>query len=110
MKNKNDNIIFVKYSKKKIKLRIIKYVINKKVYYLGTTIYNQNIEYFKNLYWKRWKVEINFRYSKYNLSMNNIKSKTKNSIIQDIYIHNFMFIISSYLQYSLTDNLDNSLK
>jgi hypothetical protein len=54
MKKKNDIVTFIEYSKIKIKFRIIRYTINKKVYYLGTTIYNQNIEYFKNLYWKRW--------------------------------------------------------
>ena len=110
IKNKNDVITFIEYEGTKIKFRIIKYKINNKIYYLGTTIYDKNIKYFKDLYWKRWKIEINFRHSKYNLSMNNIKSKTKNSIIQDIYTHNFVFILSSYLQYCLQKNMNYSFK
>jgi hypothetical protein len=110
MGNKNDVLGNIEYAETKIKFRIIKYTINNKKYYLGTTIFNENIEYFKNLYWKRWKVEINFRHSKYNLKMNNIISESKNGVLQDINIHNFLFIISSYLQYCLRENIDNSHK
>ena len=53
LKNKNDKIIILKYNGMKIDFRIMKYSINNKLYYLGITIYDENIEYFKNLYWKR---------------------------------------------------------
>jgi hypothetical protein len=33
--------------------------------------------------------------------MNNIKSKNKNTLMQDIHIHNFIFALSSYFQYNL---------
>jgi hypothetical protein len=106
MKQKNDIIVFINYANTKIKFRILKYQIDEEIYYLGTTIYNHNIIFFKNLYWKRWKIEINFRHSKYNLKMNNIISKSKNAILQDICIHNFLFMINSYLQYELQKDID----
>lgn len=95
----NDTTYLIEYLDSKINFRIIKYIINKKNYYIGTTIYDKNIDYLQNLYWSRWKIEINFRHSKYNLSMNNINFKSKKSIIQNICVHNFVFIINSYLQY-----------
>lgn len=104
----NDKTIKIRYHGKVIKFRLIKFLINDQIYYIGTTIYDKPINYFKNMYWKRWKIEINFKYSKYNLSMNNIKSKTKNAIMQDISIHNLIFIIESYfrcnLKFSIKDN------
>lgn len=104
----NDTTIIRKYNNQCIKFRILRYTINKKDYYIGTTIYDENIEYFKETYWKRWKIEVNFKYSKYNLSMNNIKSKSENNVIQDIYIHNFIFIISAYIKYNLEIEIKES--
>jgi hypothetical protein len=94
---KNDTCVVIKYGVDRINFRIIKYTIDDKLYCLRTTIHDEGIEYFRNIYWKRWKVETNFKYSKYNLSMNNIKSKSKESMIRNIRIHNFIFIIGSYL-------------
>lgn len=82
-----------------------KYTINDNIYYIRTTIYDKGINYFKDTYWKRWKVEVNFKHSKYNLSMNNIKSKSENSVTQDICIHNLIFIISGYIKYHLEEDL-----
>jgi len=77
---------------------------------LGTTIYDKDINYLKNTYWKRWKIEIHFRYSKYNLSLKELKSKTENSIRQDIFIHHFIFIVSSHFQYMLQENIKKGYK
>ena len=38
------------------------------------------------------KVKIHFKESKYNLFLNNINLKTKNSLKQEIYIHHLLFI------------------
>lgn len=62
------------------------------------------------MYWKRWKIEINFRHSKYNLSLKELKSKTINAIRQDICIHNFIFIVNSFFQYSLQFEADKKYK
>jgi hypothetical protein len=53
LKNKKDTTIIIKNNNESLKFRIIKYFLNDKLYYLGTTIYNNNCEYFKKLYWKR---------------------------------------------------------
>ena len=84
-----------------IRFRIITYKINDKDYYLGTTIMNKTIPYFKDIYWKRWSIEINFRESKYFLSLSQLLSKSINKIQQDIYCHNILFIIHSYLKNQL---------
>jgi hypothetical protein len=72
--------------------------------------YDEPIDYLKNIYWKRWTIEINFRYSKYNLSLKNLQSKNENTIRQDILIHNFIFIINAFFQYSLQNMLDTDHK
>src|SRR5271154_5483676 len=102
----NDLIVDIKYEHKTIKLRVIRYMVGEKVYYLGTTLYDENISYFKRLYWKRWKVETHFRHSKYCLSLRELKSKTINGIRQDICVHNFIFIINSFFKYLLQLEID----
>jgi hypothetical protein len=94
----------------KIKFRIISYKIGNKKYYLGTTLFDENIQYLKYLYNKRWKIEISFRHSKYNLSMNNINSKTEDSLKKDILIHHFIFITSSFFQSILQVSVKENYK
>jgi len=91
----NTNIV---RNNKSIKFRIVTYTINDNKYYLGTTIMNHTVSYFKDLYWKRWSVEINFRESKYLLSLNNILSRNQIKVRQDIYIHNILFLIHSFIK------------
>jgi IS4 transposase len=61
---------------KNIKNRIINYKINESEdeYYLLTNL-SYSIYELKELYWKRWQVEIHFKESKYNLSLNKINLK-----------------------------------
>lgn len=106
----NSKIIEICYKNTLIKFRVVKYLINNKKYYLGTTIYDCNIDYLKKIYWKRWKIEINFRYSKYNLSLKELKSKNYNTLMQDILIHNFIFIVSSFFQYILQKDINTYFK
>jgi len=101
LKNKTDITIDVTNNNKIISFRLVKYKINKKWYYIGTTIFNKSINYIKDIYWKRWKIETHFRHSKYNLSLKDLKSKSENAILQDIYIHQFIYIVSSYFKYML---------
>jgi len=100
-KGQTDMRTTIIYKNKSIKFRIISYNLNGNHYFLGTTIMNHKTEYFKELYWKRWSIEINFRESKYILSLNNILSKTENKIKQDIYSHNILFLISSFFNINL---------
>jgi len=91
-----------------IKFRVLVYQINDKKYYLGTTIFNHTISYFKNIYWKRWKIEINFRYSKYMLSLNNLSSKNEIKILQDVYTVKLIFIIIAYFRFFLRKQIDKN--
>ena len=104
-KNQSSMITQVTINDTKIRFRIITYKINDFDYFLGTTILNHRISYFKKLYWKRWCTETNFRESKYLLSLNNILSKDINKVQQDIYSHNILFIINSFFK----NNLELSL-
>jgi hypothetical protein len=98
----NNNLIkYIHKGKQRIKFRILRYEVDGKKYYLGTNIHKHYIKYFKDLYWKRWKIETNFRYSKYNLCFKNLKSKNENKLLQDIYAHQFVLIVNSYFQYKL---------
>ena len=89
------------HNNKSIKFRIMTYTINNNDYFLGTTIMNHTVIFFKNLYWKRWSIEIHFRESKYLLSLKNILSRNENKIKQDIYIHHILFLFHSFFKNNL---------
>ena len=84
---------------KKINNRIVHYRIDnsKEDYYLLTNL-NKSLDELKDLYWKRWSVEIHFKESKYNLSLKTINLKTENSLMQEIYIHNLIFMLYYYFK------------
>lgn len=66
-------------------------------YYLITSLTNKfkRVD-FMNLYNDRWGVETYFRYLKCDLSLNNIRSKSIETLKQDLCIHHFISIISLY--------------
>ena len=97
-KGQTSMITKINHKNEIIRFRIITYKINNNDYFLGTTIMNKTVAYFKNIYWKRWTVETNFRESKYFLSMDRLLSKNINKLQQDIYSHNSLFIIYSYFK------------
>jgi Transposase DDE domain len=101
----NTNVI---HNNESIEFRIITYQINNNNYFLGTTIMNHKVNYFKDLYWKRWSVEINFRESKYLLSLDNILSKNPTKVKQDIYIHNILFLIHSFCKNHIQKTLPSN--
>jgi len=89
-----DNITDFSFINEKINNRIVHYrVDNSKEDYFLLTNLNKSLDEMKDLYWKRWQVEIHFKESKYNLSLKTINLKTENSLMQEIYIHNFYFKI-----------------
>jgi hypothetical protein len=94
-----NNIKDYNFINKKINNRIVNYrVINSTEDYFLITNLTSSIDKLKELYWKRWKVEIHFKESKYNLSLNTINLKTENSLLQEIYIHNLIFILYYYFK------------
>jgi hypothetical protein len=94
-----DNITDFSFINKKINNRIVYYrVDNSKEDYFLLTNLNKSLDEMKELYWKRWQVEIHFKESKYNLSLKTINLKTENSLMQEIYIHNLIFILYYYFK------------
>ena len=94
----------------KITRKIIKYTIQNKEYYLATNILTHRAEYYKDLYWNRWCIEVHFRESKYFLSLTNLKSTALIKIKQDIYVHQFIFIIAGYIKNNLRQYIDTCHK
>jgi IS4 transposase len=90
------------FMNKKIYNRIVKYRVENsdEDYYMLTNL-NKSIDEIKDLYWKRWQVEIHFKESKYNLSLNTINLKTENSLKQKIYIYNLIFILYYYFKFDV---------
>lgn len=103
---KKNNIIDHSFINKNINNRIINYRVDNSEdeYYLLTNL-SYSIDELKNLYWKRWKVEIHFKESKYNLSLKTINLKTENSLLQEIYIHNLIFILYYYFKFDIENPL-----
>jgi len=103
---KNNNINSYIFNTKNINYKTVSYKVNnsEEDYYLFTNLIYKSIEELKDLYWKRWKVELHFKESKYNLSLNNINLKTENSLKQEIYIHNLLFIL--YYFFNIENNND----
>lgn len=103
---KINNIVDHTFINKNIKNRIINYRVDNSEdeYYLLTNL-TCSIDELKDLYWKRWQIEIHFKESKYNLSLKTINLKTENSLIQEIYIHNLIFILYYYFKF----DIDNSV-
>ena len=95
----NNKIIDYEFINKNINNRIVNYKVDDSEddYFLLTNLTN-TIDELKELYWKRWKVEIHFKESKYNLALSTINLKTENSLLQEIYIHNLIFILYYYFK------------
>ena len=103
---RKNNILDHSFINKNINNRIINYRVDNSddEYYILTNL-SYSIDELKNLYWKRWKVEIHFKESKYNLSLKTINLKTENSLIQEIYIHNLIFILYYYFKFDIENPL-----
>lgn len=108
---KTDDItIDLPYQTRTVKFRLIKYEIKKTTYYIGTTVYNVSIDCIKDIYRHRWKIETHFKSSKYKLSLKELKSKNENTVRQDILIHNFVYLVSSFFQYLLQSDIKPDYK
>lgn len=107
--NINDVVttVYLYKYKKYVTLRFIKFqtntdegIINN---YICTTLINSYTrEYIIRGYHERWDLETHFKHVKYNNSLDCIKSKSLNTIKQDIYINQFICIICSYIESLLT--------
>lgn len=113
-KSKDETINYdINGDNEKIKLRIIEYEIDNNKYYIGTNLLDKNkydIDYLKNIYWKRWQIEVDFRHSKYDLSLKELKSKNINKIKQDIASHNLLLLIDGYIENIFRKKIKNKHK
>ena len=82
--NKTSQIINIYYETKFIKMRLIKYKINKIKYIICTSIMNESLKYIKNLYYKRLNIELAFKRLKSHLNINKIHSRTEKLWLQKI--------------------------
>jgi hypothetical protein len=87
------------------KVRIIKYTINDKKYFMVTNLYNENeytIEKIKDIYHKRWDIEEYFKYLKKTTNLKNINERTFNKIKESTYImvflSKFIYLIKSFYE------------
>lgn len=112
---KTDDLIFdYKLPDKSItKLRMIKYIIGDKSYYLLTTLVDIN-EYplidLQNIYIKRWGVETDFRYDKLYLMLDRLVSQSKQFIEQDVYTHQFILTMEAIIRLLFFDNEKGKFK
>ena len=83
-----------------IQFRVIRYIVDKEVYYLGTTFYERasnvvdigttlrdslfTIDVLKDLYWMRWNIETFFKTIKYDLSFDDVHSFSAECIKQEM--------------------------
>jgi Transposase DDE domain len=102
-----DNVRVIKYELKSSAQYTKKYKKHEELtedYYLLTSLTDKKyaINFFQEVYHKRWTVETNFRFCKYYASLGRIKSKSINFVKQDIQITNFIFILIGHLENLLT--------
>ena len=94
----NNNLDEHHFEMNGIKNKVIKYEINKKKYYLLTNLIDMSIDDLKDNYKKRWDIETHFRDLKHKTSIGKITSKTENSLLQELYINNLIYMINSYFK------------
>ena len=110
LNNNNETVINKVIDGKNIKVKIVHYTINKEEYYICSTLIDKSVAFFKELYWKRWNIETDFRHLKYDLSLASIQSKSINIIKQDVAVHNFIQITVGFLEDLLKCNLMDNYK
>jgi len=81
-------------------LKLYKYKIKDEDYNIITSITNEiHIDEVKALYWRRWKIETDFKKEKYDVLHGNIKSKKENTFLLDIECIRFVVLISSIIEH-----------
>ena len=77
-------------------------------YYLLTSCYKMTNDELKQIYLKRWGVETNFRFLKSNFKFDKLNSLNINTIKQNLYTCQFIFIIESLINYITPNELINN--
>lgn len=109
----SDEIIQVKYKGKIIKMRVIKLTLDSgEIETLITNIYDDNftIGDFKNLYFKRWGIEIKYNEIKNKLQIENFSGKTPIAIEQDFYATMYLANMVSLAKQDANEKIDEHYK
>jgi len=64
-----------------------------------------SIDELKNNYKKRWDIETHFKELKYKTSIGKITSKTENTVLQELYINNLIYILNTYFKKIFIDEI-----
>jgi hypothetical protein len=89
----NDEIVSFKYKDKRYRMRVVKFMLDSgEEEILVTTLLDKtlSIEDFKELYFKRWGIEVKYDELKHRLQVENFTGKTPISIKQDFYATIFL--------------------
>ena len=94
---------------KAIPLRLIKHVIDGKLYLYATTLmgsdYNANL--FAELYHKRWDIEELYKISKCLVDVEAFHSKTERGVRQEIYAHFVLINLAQFFEIAAKVRYDN---
>lgn len=105
-KNSNDTVVDFNGTQ----IRVIKYIIDKVTYYLGTNLMDKNeysIDILKQIYANRWSIEEYFKYIKTNTNFANIKANKKEDLIKSISGHLIVSRIINLLVQIMGPNKNN---
>lgn len=83
----DDDKIILSSPKNGIKIRIIKYVVNDKNYYIATNVFDYSVGLIKNIYHDRWSSEEYYKYLKRNMKLAQINEKREKDIRKTILSH-----------------------
>lgn len=107
--------VVIKHKELSIPLRIIKYTlpndrgINSTIYVSTTLSHKFTNQFIKEMYGKRWRVETNFYFGKYYLSLANLKYKKMHPLLINIEVLNFILILNSIIERTIIyDNITNN--
>ena len=103
IKDEDDYIVI---TKKKMKIRIVRYMIEDKKYYIATNVFDYSIDTIKQIYHDRWKSEESFKYQKNILKLNTINEKSEIRIRKKI----LCTLIMSQLTYLMSYLYNNGEK
>jgi hypothetical protein len=97
-KDENNNIV---YNKDDIEYRFVKYKIGKVDYMLLTSLKSSedNADFVKTLYEKRWNIETSFKYLKDDCSLVNLHAKTVKHLHEEFCANFLILSLSRLLEY-----------
>ena len=81
---KTDEIANILHEEKFLKLRLLKYSLNGHVYIMGTTLLSSSLNQIKNLYKRRWRIEVCFKRLKSHLHLNHVHARTESLWLQEV--------------------------